>query len=61
MTVLPGRQSDQGVRLKFSVHDNANCGIIAVIASMTIVELFGEYPTPLSSEMMMIVIDHDTN
>jgi len=28
---------------------------------MTIVELFDEYPTPFSSEMMMIVIDHDTN
>ena len=50
------------VRLKFSVHDNANCGTIAVIASgMTIVELFGEYPTPFSSEMMMIVTDHDTS
>ena len=49
------------VRLKFSVHDNANCGTIAVIASMTIVELFDEYPAPFSSEMMMIVIDHDTN
>ena len=64
MRVLPGRQSDQGegtVRLKFSVYDNANCGIIVVIASMTIVELFGEYPTPFSSEMIMIVIDHDTS
>jgi len=49
------------VRLKFSVHDNANCGTIAVIANMTIVELFDEYPAPFSSEMMMIVIDHDTN
>jgi len=29
---------------------------------MTIVELFDEYPTPFSSEMMMmIVVDHDTN
>ena len=49
------------VRLKFCVHDNAICGTIAVIASMTIVELLDEYPTPFSSEMMMIVIDHDTN
>ena len=50
------------VRLKFSVHDNANCGTIAVIASMTIVELFDEYPAPFSSEMMMmIVIDRDTS
>ena len=48
------------VRLKVSVHDNANCGTIAVIASMTIVELFDEYPTPFSSEMT-IVIDHDTS
>ena len=42
----------------------ANCEAIAVIASttyMTIAELFDEYPTPFSSEMMMIVIDHDTN
>jgi len=42
----------------------ANCGAIAVIASMTymtIMELFDEYPTPFSSEMTMIVIDHDTN
>ena len=38
------------VRLKFSVHDNANCGTIAVIASMTIMELFDEYPTPFSSD-----------
>ena len=49
------------VRLMFSVHDNANCGTIAVIASMTIMELFDEYPAPFSSEMMMIVIDHDTS
>ena len=51
------------VRLKFSVHDNANCETIAVIASMTIMELldFDEYSTPFSSEMMMIVIDHDTS
>ena len=38
------------VRLKFSVHNNANCGAIAVIASttyMTIVELFYECPPPL--------------
>ena len=42
----------------------ANCGAIAVIASMTymtIVELLDEYPLPFSPEMMMIVIDHDTN
>jgi len=42
----------------------ANCGAIAVIASMTymtIMELFDEYPAPFSPEMMMIVIDHDTN
>ena len=42
----------------------ANCGAIAVIASttyMTIMELFDEYPAPISPEMMMIVIDHDTN
>ena len=43
---------------------HSNFGAIAVIASMTymtIVELFVEYPTPFSPEMMMIVIDHDTN
>jgi len=40
------------VRLKFSVHDNANCGTIAVIANMTVVELFDEYPGPFSSEMI---------
>jgi len=43
---------------------HANCGAIAVIASMTymtIMELFDEYPTPFSPKMMMIVIDHDTN
>jgi len=34
------------VRLKFSVRDNANCRTIAVIASMTIVELFDEFPPP---------------
>jgi len=28
---------------------------------MTIVELFDEYPAPFSPEMMMIVIDHNTN
>jgi len=42
----------------------ANCGAIAVIASMTymtIVELFDEYSTPFSPEMTTIVIDHDTN
>ena len=42
----------------------ANCGAIAVIESttyMTIMELFDEYPAPFSLEMMMIVIDHDTN
>jgi len=42
----------------------ANCGAIAVIASMTymtIMELFDEYPAPFSLENMMIVIDHDTN
>jgi len=42
----------------------AKCGAIAVIASMTymtIVELFDEYPAPFSPEMMMIVIDHNTN
>ena len=42
----------------------ANCGAIAVIASttyMTIMELFDECPAPFSPEMMMIVIDHDTN
>ena len=40
----------------------ANCGAIALIASttyMTIVELFDDYPTPFSPEMMMIVIDHN--
>ena len=43
---------------------NANCGAIAVIVSMTymtIMELFDEYPAPFSPEMMMIVVDHDTN
>jgi len=43
---------------------HANCGAIAVIASMTyitIVELFDEYPAPFSPEMTMIVIVHDTN
>ena len=38
-----------------------NCGAVTVIASMTymaIVELFNEYPTPFSPE---IVIDNDTN
>jgi len=30
--------------------------MIAVIASMTMVELFDEYPSPISSEMMMIVL-----
>jgi len=42
----------------------ANCGAIAVIASttyMTIMELFDEYSAPFSPEMMMLVIDHDTN
>ena len=44
----------------------ANCGAIAVIASttyITIMELFDEYPAPFSPEMMMVVIDHnsDTN
>ena len=42
----------------------ANCGAIAVIASttyMTIMEFFDECPIPFSPEMMMIVIDHDTN
>jgi len=41
----------------------ANCGAIAVIASMTymtIMELFDEYPAPFSPEMMVIVIDHNT-
>ena len=46
------------VRLKFSVHDDANCGTIAVIARMTIMDLFDEYPAPFSSGMM-IVIDHN--
>jgi len=49
------------VWLKLSVHDNANCVTIAVIASITFVELFDEYPASFSSEMMMIVIDYDTN
>jgi len=43
---------------------HSNFGAIAVIASttyMTIVELFTEYHAPFSPEMMMIVIDHDTN
>jgi len=38
-------------RLKFSVHDYANCGAIAVIISMaymTIVELFDEHSAPFS-------------
>ena len=42
----------------------ANCGAIAVIVSMTymtIMELFDEYPASFSPEVMMIVIDHDTN
>ena len=42
----------------------ANCGAIAVIASttyMTVMELFDEYLAPFSPEMMMIVIDLDTN
>jgi len=42
----------------------ANCGAIAVIASttyMTIMEFFDKCPAPFSSEMMMIVIDHDAN
>ena len=42
----------------------ANCGAIAVIAStpyVTIMEIFDEYPTPFSPEMVMIVIDHYTN
>ena len=42
----------------------ANCGAIAVIASMTyitVVVLFDEYPAPFFPEMAMIVIDHDTN
>ena len=42
----------------------ANCGTIAVIASMTymtIVELFDEYPTPFSPEMTMIVISVERN
>jgi len=42
---------------------HANCGAIAVIASMTymtIMELFDEYPAPFSPEMMVIVIDHNT-
>ena len=42
----------------------ANCWAIAVIVGttyMTIVELFDEYPAYFSSEMMMIVIDHNTN
>ena len=30
--------------------------MITVIASMTMVELFDEYPAPFSSEMMMIVL-----
>ena len=41
-----------------------NFGAIAVIASMTymtIMELFDEYPAPFSPEMMMIVIDRNTN
>jgi len=42
----------------------ADCGAIAVIASMTymmtIMELIEEYPAPFSPEMM-IIIDHDTN
>jgi len=28
---------------------------------MTIMEIFDEYPAPFYPEMMMIVIDHDTN
>ena len=28
---------------------------------MTIVELFDEYPAPFSTEMTMIVIDHNNN
>jgi len=28
---------------------------------MTIMELFDEYPSPFSPEMMIVVIDHDTN
>ena len=45
---------------------HANCGAIAVIAGttymyMTIMELIDGYPVPFSPEMMMIVIDHDTN
>ena len=47
-----------------SAHIYANCGSIAVIASMTymtIVDLFDEYPAPFSPEMTMIVIGHDTN
>jgi len=42
----------------------ANCGAIAVIASMTymtVMELFDEYPAPFSPEVMMIVIEHDPN
>jgi len=42
----------------------ANCGAIAVIASttyMTTMELFDDNPAPSSPEMMMIVIDHNTN
>jgi len=30
--------------------------MIAVIANMTKLELFDEYPAPFSSEMMMIVL-----
>jgi len=41
------------VRLKFSVHDNANCETIAVIASMTIMELldFDNTNTPPPSPL----------
>jgi len=38
----------------------ANCGAIAVIATTTYMTC-REYHAPFSPEMMMIVIDHDTN
>ena len=41
----------------------ANCGAIAVIANttyMTIMELFDEWPTPSSHEMM-IIVDYENN
>ena len=40
---------------------HANCGATASTTYMIIMELFDEYPAPFSLEMMMIVIDHNTN